>query len=182
MKYLLAFFVTALLTACGGGGGGDFPASPVILSDGNQSVRLDRTEPYAVEIPTTGNRLTIAAGNTVTDLDVSGSNNTVIVEFSSIVDNIQFGGANNSLSTGTTVTVSDFVISGTNAVVSIGAANIVDRLAVIGSNAEVTIEAFSANVPDINLAGSNIVLRIPGGYTQKTTIRNTGANNVILEL
>ena len=182
MKYLLAIFLTAFLAACSGGGGPAGLPNPVVIDPGGQTVRLDRTDTYAVDIPTSNNRVTIASGNHVSSLDVDGTGNVIVVEFSSIVSAIDIGGANNTISLGTTVTVADFVVSGSNAVVNIGASDTVDRLAVIGSNAQVTIQGFSANVPDILLAGSNILLRIPGGYTSKTTIRNTGANNLVQEL
>jgi hypothetical protein len=182
MKYLIAILACAFLTACGGGGDGDdLWANPIVLSHNNQTLRIDRTDQYGLDIASSGNRITIAQGNFVTSLRMPGTNNTVFVEPLTYIGLLDMSGANNSVSLSNTTTVGEFRVLGTNAVINVGDGASVDRLFVQGSNAAITIEGMSANVPLITLAGSNIILRIPAGYLSKTTITNIGTNNAVTE-
>lgn len=182
MKYLVAILACSFLAACGGGGDGDdLTSNPVVLTHNNQNVRIDRVDQYALDVTSSGNRVTIAQGNFVTRLAVPGTNNSIIVEPLSYIGLLDLSGANNSVSLSNTTTVGEFRALGTNAVINIGDGAQVDRLFVQGSNAAITIEGLSADVPIITLAGSNIILRIPAGFLSKTTITNTGTNNATVE-
>lgn len=182
MKHLLAISLLSALFGCvGGDGGTDTSVNPVIFAHGNETIRLDKPTEYAVEIPSAGNAITVATGNTVTHVVITGANNSLIVEHSVLIRAMEITGANNSVALGTTVTVPSFEINGANATVSIAAGNRIDRLIVSGSNDIVTIRDASAAVPVINLSGTNISLRVPIGYRSHTTITNTGTNNVVIE-
>jgi hypothetical protein len=184
MKKLIALVLLSALFGCGGGGDGggtDTTANPVNFAAGNETIRIDRADEYGIDIPSSGNTVTIGAGNTVTHVIITGANNSLIAENSVLIRDLQITGVNNSVSLGTTVTVPNFTIDGANAVVQIGAGDRIDRLAISGANAVVTIKDISASVPVIITSGSNITLRIPFGFGAKTTITNTGANNVVVE-
>jgi hypothetical protein len=183
MKNLFAILLLSVLFGCGGGGSGgtNTSANPVTFAQGNETIRIDRPDEYAVDIPSASNVVTIATGNTVTHVIITGANNSLIVENLALIRDIEITGVNNSVSLGTTVTVPTFTIDGANATVSIGAGDHVDRLAVAGANAVITIKDSSAVVPVINTSGSNITLRIPIGYSSHTTITNTGTNNTVIE-
>lgn len=182
MKYLIAIMTCVMLVACGGGGDGDdLTTNPITLGQDNQTIRLDRTDQYALDINSSGNRITIAQGNYVTRLGVPGTNNRVIAEPLVYIGLLDLSGANNTVSLANTTTVGEFRVLGTNAVISIGDGAQVDRLFVQGSNAAITVEGLSADVPVIVLGGSNIILRVPAGFLSKTTITNTGSNNSIVE-
>ena len=183
MKKLLALLLLSALFGCGGGGGGgtDTNANPVNFANGNETVRIDRTGEYAIDIPSSGNTVTIATGNTVTHVIITGANNSLIAENSVLIRDLEITGVNNSVSLGNTVTVPIFVVEGANAIVSIGAGDHIDHLTISGANAVVTIRDISAVVPLITTSGSNITLRIPIGYSSHTTITNTGANNQVIE-
>lgn len=183
MKKLLALILLSALVGCGGGGDGgtNTSANPVNFAQGNETIRIDRPDEYAVDIPSASNVVTIATGNTVTHVIITGANNSLIVENLALIRDIEITGVNNSVTLGNTVTVPIFNINGANAVVSIGAGDHVDRLAISGANAIVTIRDISAVVPVINTSGSNITLRIPIGYSSHATITNTGTNNTVIE-
>jgi hypothetical protein len=183
MKKLFAILLLSVLFGCGGGGGGgtNTTTNPVTFAQGNETIRIDRTDEYAIDIPSSSNVVTIATGNTVTHVIITGANNSLIVENLALIRDMEITGVNNSISLGTTVTVPLFTIEGANAVVTIGAGDHVDRLNISGANAIVTIKDISAVVPVITTSGSNITLRIPIGYSSHTTITNTGANNTVTE-
>jgi hypothetical protein len=184
MKKLLALFLLSALFGCGGGGDDgatDTTANPVTFAQGNETIRIDRADEYGIDIPSAGNVVTVAKGNTVTHVIVTGANNSLVVEDLVLIREMQITGVNTSVTLGNTVTVPLFTVNGANATISIGAGDHVDRLAISGSNAIVTIRDLSAVVPLITTSGSNITLRIPFGYASHTTITNTGANNTVIE-
>lgn len=188
MKHLLAIlFTSVFLCACGGGDGdgdgndGIADNGVVTLSQGNQTVRLDRAGEYALEVPSSGNVVTIAANNTLSRANVTGSNNTLIVESGVLIRTLDVAGANNTVSLGNTVTVPVFNVLGSNAKVTVSAGDRIDRLYISGSNAQVVITDPSAVVPLIQLAGTNITVRVPAGYLAKTTVTNSGAGNAVIE-
>jgi hypothetical protein len=184
MKNFIALLFVSLLAACGGGGGGggtDTSGSAINFTLGNETVRIDKTTEYTVDIPSAGNVVTIGAGNTVTHVIVTGVNNSLIVENSALIRAMEITGANTSVSLGTTVTVPRLDIFGANASLTVRAGDRIDRLAISGSNAIVNILDLSAMVPVIIMSGSNITLRVPTGFLPSTTITNTGANNIVTQ-
>jgi hypothetical protein len=184
MKHLLAVFAASLvLCACGGGGGGDEGTTDpavVMLTQGNETVRIDRSNEYTLEVPSSGNTVTVAANNTLTHANFTGSNNRLITESGVLIRTLNISGANNSVTLGSTATVPAFNILGSNATVTVAAGSRIDRLSIAGSNADVTITDFSAQVPLIQLTGTNITVRLPSGFLAKTTVTNTGANNQVI--
>ncbi|MES2939250.1 MAG: hypothetical protein V4864_16305 [Pseudomonadota bacterium] len=185
MKHLLAaLFASVVLCACGGGGDGDGITDQngvVTLTQGNQTVRLDRSGEYSLEVPSSGNTVTLAANNTLAHANITGSNNMLIVESGVRISVLDVAGANNTVSLGTTVTVGVFSVLGSNATVTISAGDRIDRLYISGSNAQVTIKDTTAVVPLIQLTGTNITVRVPAGYLAKTTVTNSGAGNSVVE-
>ena len=182
MKLFIAFFFTFFLAACGSGNDGPVFLDPkVVLSEGNQTVRLDRDTEYSIDVPSSNNIVTIGAGNTVTYLIVTGSNNAFYVEERALVRKIQLIGANNSVSLSNTVTVPSFEITGANTKVSISAGDKVDRILMQGGNTTVNILDLSAQVPLIDMTSSNNTIFMPFGFRIKTTITDTGANNFVTE-
>ncbi|HVZ42265.1 MAG TPA: hypothetical protein VHA82_00530 [Ramlibacter sp.] len=182
MKYLLALltsiFASILLTACGSGDGF---TNPVVIDPGGQTVRLDFPTEYGLQIPTSGNRVTVASNNTVTFVTMAGTNNILNIEPNVLVRSMEVSGSNNTVNLSNNDTVPTISVLGTNAILNVGADDQINEIQMLGSNGLLTITSFSANVGTIGLGGSNIVLRIPTGYTSKTTIHNTGANNQIIE-
>lgn len=187
MKHLAALIAASVvLCACGGGGDGEDTSgtaeNPVVtLSQGNETVRLDRASEYSLEVPSSNNTVTVAAHSTLTYANFSGSNNKLITESGVLIRTLTVAGANNSVALGTTSTVPVFNILGSNATVTVAAGSRIDRLSISGSNANVTILDPSVTAPQIQLSGTNITVRVPSGFLARTTVSNTGAGNAVIE-
>jgi len=179
MKYLLPLLVSIFVVACGDGGGGE--PNPIVIDPGNQTLRIDRTTEYGLSIPTSGNSITIGLGNTVTFVTMAGTNNVLVTEPQVLIRSMDVSGSNNSVTLGANSRVPTLTITGTNALLMVGPNVSIDELVVLGSNAVITVPSATARIGRIDLNGSNIVLRIPFGYSGTTTIRNNGANNNIVE-
>src|SRR5689334_6368375 len=99
MNQLVASLLVAFLYGCGGGGtvGSDLNADPVVLTAGNESVRLERTDRYSLSIASSGNRVTFAGASRLDSLLVDGTANTVVLESGASATSIEISGANNNV-------------------------------------------------------------------------------------
>lgn len=183
MKYFVAAICAALLYGCGGGGdsGPDLSANPVVLSAGNQVVRLDRNDRYSLTISSNDNRVTFAGTTRLDALRVNGTGNTVALESGATATSVEVAGANNAVAFADHVTANSVLISGANASLDIAAADSVPLLSIPGSNATVRITDASATVTRLEMAGSNAMVIVPRGYTARMTVVDTGANNRVVE-